>query len=164
MTDQMPKYSEHFETIIALVTYLAVCNRYSEKYDKTIDNANAGWLAIHLGLEENEVKMVLGRYKSLFRESKWKYGGEEYEEQYRYSLLLRYAHRPYTDQSAPDASQPLTNEELFLLLNFISDKAREEQEEKQHLANSRNQKMAMYIAVLSAMIAAGASIIAALSG
>lgn len=164
MTDQMLKYSEHFETIIALVTYLAVCNRYSDKYDKTIDNANAWWLANHLGIEENEVEVVLDGYKGLFRRSKEKYGGDNYEEQFRYSLLLRYAHRSYTDQNAPDVSKPLTNEELFSLLNFISNKSREEQEEKHHLDNSRNQKMAMYIAVLSAMIAAGASIIAALSG
>ncbi len=47
MKDQTPKYSEHYETIIALVTYLAVCNRYSETFNKTIDNANAWWLANH---------------------------------------------------------------------------------------------------------------------
>lgn len=152
----MLKYSDHYEVIVSLVTYLAVCNRYSNRFDKTIDNATSGWLANYLGFEEDEVDLVLGGYKGLFRRSRNKYEG-----QYRYSLLLRYAHRSYTTQDKQDVSEPLSNEELFSLLNFVSNKVREEQEEKHHIDNSRNQKIAMYIAVFSALVAAGASLIAA---
>ena len=111
------KYADHYEIIIALVTYLALCNRFSERFDKTIDNATAGWLAQYLGFEEQaqEVDFVLENYKSLFRRST-----RAYEGHYRYSLLLRYSLRTYTGRQSQDVSEPLSNDELFSLLEFIS--------------------------------------------
>ena len=177
------KYSDHYETIVALVTYLAACNRYREKDKKYIDNATAWWLVKYLGLAVHpaeietsddaekqraaeifdaqvaEVESVLNDYKSLFRKSIKSYDGED---RYRYSLLLRYARRPYREDNKPDVSDPLSNEELFSLLNFISSKAKMEQDEKSQMVTDRNQRIAMFIAALSAIIAAAASVIAAL--
>lgn len=166
------KYSDHYETIVALVTYLALCNRYIERDKKTIDNATAWWLVKYLGLseqtEENkvafdakvkEVEAVLTGYTSLFRKS-----NDQHEGRYRYSLLLRYARRLYKDKQDPDVSDPLSNEELFSLLDFISNKAKTEQEEKTREDNNRYQLLAMGIAVLSAVIAAGSSVYVALIG
>lgn len=158
---ETPKYSEHYEVIVALVTYLAVCNRRVEKYDKTIDNATAGWLAEFLGLQERaeEVEFVLENFKGLFRKSRQQYDGH-----YRYTLLLRYSHRNYESSQAPDVSEPLPNNELFSLLDFISNKVSMEQTDKQQRENNRNQQIAMFIAVLSAVIAAAASVVSALVG
>ena len=176
------KYSDHYETIVALVTYLATCNRYREKDKKYIDNATAWWLVKYLGLAVHpdeietsddtekqsataiynakvaEVESVLNSYKSFFRKSMKSYDGED---RYRYSLLLRYARRPYKEDNKPDVSDPLSNEELFSLLNFISSKAKMEQEEKTQRDNNRHQLIAMGIAVLSAVIAAASSVYAA---
>lgn len=158
MKDKTVRYSDHYELIVALVTYLAVCNRNVKKYNKTIDNATAGWLADYLGFRDqaDEVEFVLDNFKSIFRKSMQQYDGY-----YRYSLLLRYSHRAYTDTNDPDVSEPLPNEELFSLLNFISNKVNIEQEEKRQKENKRNEIVAMSIAVLSAVIAATASIISA---
>jgi|APSaa5957512622_1039677.scaffolds.fasta_scaffold84456_2 hypothetical protein len=153
-------YSEHYEIIVALVTYLAVCNRKTEDKKKIIDNATAWWLAQHLGLkdQEDEVRTVLAGHKNLFRESLNDYG----KKGHRYSLLLRYSHRPYDSEGAQDVSDPLSNEELFSLLNFISNQVSIEQAENRQKENNRNERVAMFIAVLSAVIAASASVIATL--
>jgi hypothetical protein len=118
-------------------------------------------LAEYLGLKEqtDEVEFVLENFKGLFRKSRKKYEGY-----HRYTLLLRYSHRPYDGSQALDASEPLPNNELFSLLDFISNKVGMEQAEKQQRANNRNQQVAMFIAVLSAVIAAAASVVSALVG
>lgn len=161
MKKEIVKYSDHYEVIVSLVTYLAVCNRRVEKYDKTIDNATAGWLAEYLGLQEksHEVEYVLENFKGLFRKSRQQHDGH-----YRYTLLLRYSHRTYDGSQAPDISEPLPNDELFSLLGFISNKVAVELSEKQQSENNRNQQVAMFIAVLSAVIAAAASVVSALVG
>lgn len=156
MTITNPKYSEHYETVIALVTYLAVCQRYSKRFDKTIDNATSDWLANYLNLEVDEVAFVLDNFRGLFRKTK-----EAYDGLHRYSLLLRYSLRSYTTADAPDTSKPLSNEELFALLNFVSSKASEEQQEQRHVDNVRNQQIAMFVAALSALSAAATSVFVA---
>ncbi|MCO5210828.1 MAG: hypothetical protein M9936_14135 [Caldilinea sp.] len=148
-----PKYTDHYETIIALVTYLAVCQRYSTTYKKTIDNATATWLADYLNLEEAEVTIVLDSFRGIFRKTK-----EQYDGHYRYSLLLRYSLRSYIDPNAQDSSTRLSNEELFALLDFVSRKASEEREEQRHVDNIRKQNLAMIVAVVCAVIAAASSV------
>lgn len=157
MKNDSIKYTDHYETIVALVTYLAVCNRRSKRFNKTIDNSNIDGLAKYLRLEFEEVKTVLESYNHLFRKSL-----EEYENGYRYSLLLRYAHRPYDKLGNEDVSDPLTNDELFSLLSFISNKVKMEQEEEGQRINNKNQQRTMFIAALSAIVAAAAAVISAL--
>jgi hypothetical protein len=158
MKNETLKYSDHYEILVALVTYLAVCNRPVKSKGKTIDNATAIWLTEYLGFqsESKEVEFVLDSFKNIFRRSRQPHNGH-----YRYSLLLRYSHRSYTDPNAPDVSEPLPNNELFSLLNFISNRVAIEQDEKRQKENSRNDRVAMSVAVLSAVIAAIASVVSA---
>ena len=161
MNNETPRYSDHYEIIVALVTYLAVCKRRAKDYPKTMDDATAGWLAEHLGLEAytEEVEHILNSYKSLFRKSNKPYQGH-----YLYSLLLRYSRRLYKENQASDVCEPLSNDELFSLLDFISSKVKMEQEEKSQVNNYRYQLLAMGIAVLSTMIAAASSLYVAFIG
>jgi hypothetical protein len=69
MKKETVQYSDHYDVIVALVTYLAVCNRRGEKSDITMDNATVQWLEKYLGLPETEVEFVLENFKGLFRRS-----------------------------------------------------------------------------------------------
>lgn len=159
MEDETLRYADHYDIIVALVTYLALCNHGADPTDKSSDNANADWLAETLGLPEAEVTLVLENYKSLFRRSQ-----EPYKGKYRYTLLLRYSHRNYQRPGGTEFSAPLADEELFALLAFVSNKVAMEQAEQQQRENSRNQMIAMLVAALSAVVAAAASIVSVLIG
>jgi hypothetical protein len=157
-TEKMPPiYSEHYDTIVALVTYLAVLDRRGEKSGRSFDNASVKWLAGKLGLPEAEIEFVLENFKGLFQKAHKPFEGE-----YHYSLLLRYSHRIYHADEDPEYSKPLPDEALFDLLDFISNRVAMEQEEAQQRLNNRNQLVAMLVASLSAVVAAAASIVAVL--
>lgn len=137
MKKQALNYSQHYETLVALVTYLAICE-INDNAQQRRDNATTEELAKYIGLETEEIKMVLNGFKGLFRRSIVEHPiDKKYEKQYRYTLQLRYARRIYTDDPMPaEWGSPLSNEDLFTLLSFITNKVREEQEnERQIRAN-----------------------------
>ncbi len=123
-------YSQHFETLVALVTHLAA------KGSQEADAANPINLAIRLGLDGDEVVAVLDHFRGLFRRSQEQYPSE-HGPQYKYTLQLRYARRKYKDGQYINAGEALTNEELFSLLEFITNKVTEEQENERHRQTSR---------------------------
>ena len=71
MKSQTPKYSEHYETITALVTYLAVCNRYSDKFKKTIDNNQGLFITLNLHSYYRLAKLIISISDGLFNCSKF---------------------------------------------------------------------------------------------
>lgn len=143
-------YSQNFTTLIALVTYLAV--REGES-----DAVNAPRLADYLGLNETEVVRVLEHFNGLFRSSRKSYESQDYGKQKNYSLLLRYAHRKYSDGNF-ESSDPLTNDDLRMLLDFITVQFREEQETERR---SRSDLLTL-IAASTAAVLSFASIIVSL--
>ena len=126
MKEQPSAYSHHFETLVALVTFLATCEIHDNAQQQR-DNATAAELVRWLELDTAEVKTVLDEFNGLFRKSiDVHLTGQEKD--HRYALVLRYARRKYFDDSQPRWGNPLSNEELFHLLSFIGNKVREEQE------------------------------------
>ncbi len=80
MSKKALSYSQHFETLVALVTHLAVVG------GDEADAANAPKLAACLGLDEPEVIMVLEGFKGLFRRTQERYPSKNYGLQYKYTL------------------------------------------------------------------------------
>ena len=113
-------YSKHLETLIALITHLAV----TDWLMRTPPN-----LAKALSIEEKEIENTLESFKSLFRKSvkKSTKTGAHF-----YSLQLRYAQqwREETDDDEDIRKSPLNPKYLIALLEFASDKARQESERK----------------------------------
>jgi|GEM_PF-4212271 len=151
MINQALSYSDHFETIVALVTYLAVCEIDDNAQEKR-DNVTVGEVAERLDLNKSEVELVLKGYKGLFRKSEEDYPTKNHGKQYRYSLLLRYAQRPYIDGRPESWGPRLTNKELFSLLGFIANKVREEQENERirtrEMEESKRQRITNLITLL----------------
>ncbi|GAG70467.1 unnamed protein product, partial [marine sediment metagenome] len=143
------KYSDHLETIVALVTHLAMTRHKSRT--PTI-------LSSDLSLDHSEVSLVLNSFKGLFRESikttKQKDSG--YVEHY-YWLQLRYARWWLEEQQMfdEDNQAPLEPEYIGMLLSFISAMVEQEKaEERQTKVN--------YFSLTASICALVASIIAAI--
>jgi hypothetical protein len=133
-------YSDHVDTIIALVQHLAVTEYASRTPSMLIE---------HLSLDREEVLYVLENFNGLFRRS---VSLDEHTQEYGYTLQLRYEWY-HTRQ---DALQP---EYLSSLLTFISNMVGEEQSRnRQSSAN-----WAIFIAALVAAIAATAAALISLA-
>lgn len=133
-----PKYSDHLETLIALVTHLAM----TDWSMRTPPN-----LAKALSIDESEIEVVLDKHKGLFRKSNKtsKKSGKHF-----YTLQIRYARQWLEERLDDDEGEkkpPLEAEYLTTLLNFVTHKAAEEK--------NRN------LSLVTAWIAAGASLLVA---
>ena len=118
---QNPKYSEHQETLIALVTHLAMTD-WSARSPTNISKA--------ISIDKNEIITVLESFKGLFR--KGKRINKKTNENY-YSLQIRHA-RQWLEESENDDEEakkpPLESEYLTKLLDFVIAKAAEERANK----------------------------------
>jgi hypothetical protein len=132
-------YSEHYETLVALVTHLGA------KGGDEADAANPIDMAKRLGLDEAEVENVLDNFKGLFRKSENPYPSE-HGPQHRYMLQLRYARRKYVNGKVINVGEALSNGELFSLLEFVTNKVREEQENERQARSNKITMIGVWIA------------------
>ena len=131
-----PCYSENLETLIALVTHLAMTD-WSMRSPPNLAKA--------LSIDQFEIERVLESFKGLFRKSSYtsKKTGAHF-----YTLQLRHARQWLVDNEDEDSNgPPLEPEYLTALLNFIAHRAQEE--------SSRS------VGLITAWVAAGASILVA---
>ncbi|SEB18594.1 hypothetical protein [Marinobacterium iners] len=118
---QNPKYSDHQETLIALVTHLAMTDWSA----RTATN-----LAKALSIDKSEIETVLSGFKGLFRQSKRK---SKKTGDYFYSLQIRHARQwlnEVDDEDENDRKPPLESEYLTKLLDFVISKSAEERRNK----------------------------------
>ncbi|MDE1225686.1 hypothetical protein MCT03_15820 [Vibrio aestuarianus] len=118
---QNPKYSEHQETLIALVTHLAMTD-WSARSPTNISKA--------ISIDKDEIITVLESFKGLFR--KGKRINKKTNENY-YSLQIRHARQWLEDTDTDDEESkkpPLESEYLNKLLDFVIAKAAEERSNK----------------------------------
>lgn len=118
---QNPKYSDHQETLIALVTHLAMTD-WSKRSPTNLSKA--------LTIDKDEITVVLESFKGLFRKAmkKHKETGEHY-----YSLQIRHARQWLEESEDEDENSkkpPLESEYLTKLLDFVITKAAEERSNK----------------------------------
>lgn len=131
-----PSYSRHLETLMAVVTHLAV-HKWSIRQPRGI--------AKDLSIDEADVRDVLDTFKGLFRRSIKT--SDDHGAPF-YSLHLRFA-RQGSDENQQQDKAPLESEYLIPLLEFISENAREE----------RKNVMGLKIAMLTAGLSLIASLI-----
>jgi hypothetical protein len=108
-----PSYSKHYETLMAVVTHLAV-NKWAIRQPKGI--------ARDLSIDVENVIYVLENFKGLFRKSAG--ASRDHGDSY-YCLHLRFA-RQVTDEDNNKERPPLESAYLVPLLEFVSKRASEE--------------------------------------
>jgi len=150
-------YSDNLETLVALVTHLAMTKFRSR---------TPGNLAKYLGLKEAKVLDVLETFKGLFRKSITKLD----DGQHYYTLQLRYARRwlqeddkrhvDYDSETdEPDPREPLEPEHLSALLSFITDMVEQEQATKRQKSSNRAALAGAWTAAAIAFVAAVISLL-----
>jgi hypothetical protein len=142
-------YREHEDAIVSLVTYLGVHEGKDGR-----DTATPTELAGYLGLDESEVTTVLDGFRSIFRRSQKAYGTRKNGDQYRYTLHLRYARRKYINGHLAERGEPLSNDDLFGLLDYITNRINEEHENERHAKSSRNTMIGVWVAGTMSLLAA----------
>ena len=142
------RYSENLDTLIALVTNLAMTRFKARTPSK---------LAKRLSLDESEVLLVLENFKGLFRRSRRK---KSKSGEYYYTLQLRYARRWLEENSEnegeddPEPQEPLEAEYLATLLNFVTSQADHEQAYKRQKSSNFTTLVGAWVAAVAAIIAA----------
>jgi hypothetical protein len=158
MERRMPReaisYVEHEDAIISLVSYLGAHEGRDGR-----DTATPTELAGYLDLDENEVRTVLDGFKGIFRKSQKPYNTREHGSQYRYTLHLRYARRKYVDGQIVERGEPLSNDDLFGLLNFITNRIVQEHENERHAKNARNTLVGVWVAGTMSLLAAALGLV-----
>ena len=137
-----PSYSAHLETLIALVTHLAMTN-WSLRTPPNLAKA--------LSIEEAEIALVLNTFKGLFRKSA---NLSPKSRKPMYALQLRHARQWIVDEADDEdrSKPPLEPEYLVALLNFITDRANQE-------ARHRHTVWTVSAAVVASILAFGASVL-----
>jgi hypothetical protein len=147
MTTLGQPYTENFNTLVALVTYLAS----TEFKSRTIPP-----MARELGLDLEEASAVLQKFTGFFRKSI--YVDERGE--HSYTLHLRFARRRLEDKVV--SSDPLKPEELTTLLDLISKMvANENETSRLYLDLEQRNRTLLWtnmITMIAALVAAGTAI------
>jgi hypothetical protein len=145
MKDQ-PSYSDNLDTIVALVTHLALTEWKSRTSSK---------LSEALGLEQKQVELVLENFKGLFRKSMRRAPNSD---EHYYTLHMRYALRSFRDpghqETQEEPTGPLDGDDLATLLQYISGAV-----EREH--RTTEQEKANQTAMRAAWISATAAVVAA---
>lgn len=140
---QNPKYSDHQETLIALVTHLAMTD-WSARTPTNLSKA--------LSIDKGEIVAVLDNFKGLFRRSK---KTSKKSDDYFYSLQIRHARQWLSEAEEEDETTkkpPLETEYITKLLDFVISKSAEE----------RSNKIAAvgpWVAAIASLVVAGLAII-----
>jgi hypothetical protein len=152
MVEKM-KYSDHFDTIIALISHLSMC-----KYDsRTLPN-----LSKDIGINNNEVEKVVNGFPGIFRKSiNVSRSGEAY-----YTLQMRYARRwrgmidedEINEDPKAEESPFVEDEYISLLFEFVTNMVNQEKEDWRNRLTNTFTIVASLIAFIASIIALVANI------
>jgi len=153
MDKKYVNYSDHFDTLVALVSHMALMDYLS----RTPSN-----LAKFLSLEYEEVNFVLKNFKGLFRESINPVSNSGKEEKY-YCLQIRYATRQTRKGEEDDIEEKaaeLRAEYLTALLEFISKMVDIERAGERQISANRFTLGASILAFIASIVAVIANYVA----
>ncbi len=142
------RYSEHLDTLTALITYLAL----TPKKSRTAPN-----LSLDLSLDPEVVQATFDAFPGVFRKSK----NPDASGNPFYTIHARYALRAYDGEGSGDELPEVRPDVLAVLLEFVTHAARAEQERTQFEAQLQSTRDAAQGAQRSARLAALVAAIAA---
>jgi hypothetical protein len=142
------RYADHIDVLTALITYLAL----TEKISRT-----PYFLARDLGLPKLQVSETLAGFPGIFRCSR-RTGETPDGNQPYFTLHARYALRTLQEEDDQSAEAKLAPDLLRTLLDFVSARARSEEEGHRQ---ARTQRLTLLTAVLAFVAALAAALISA---
>lgn len=142
MYKKSTKYSDHFETIVALISHMALMNFTSR---------TPSMLAKYLSLDEGEVNFVLQNFKGIFRESIK--SSQERNEKF-YCLQIRYATRKQEEDNDEGDFIQLKAEYLNTLLDFVAKMVETEKASTRQASYNLTTIMASIIALIASIATA----------
>lgn len=142
------RYADHIDVLTALVTYLAL----TEKISRT-----PFFLSRDLGLPQSQVAETLAGFPGIFRRSR-RTGETPDGQQPYFTLHARYALRKADEEEDQSAEAKLAPDLLRMLLDFVSARARTEEE---GVRQGRTQLLTLATAVLAFVAALTAAFIGA---
>ncbi|MCA1705160.1 MAG: hypothetical protein LC808_18645 [Actinobacteria bacterium] len=142
------RYADHIDVLTALVTYLAL----TEKISRT-----PYYLARDLGLPKAQVANALEAFPGIFRRSR-RTGDTPDGPQPYFTLHARYALRSAQEEEEQATVGELAPDLLRMLLDFVSARARTEEET---VRQERTQKLTLITAGLAFVAALVAAVIGA---
>lgn len=146
-------FADDFQILCALITHLGA----HEKWQSRTPSEIAGSLA----MERSEVERVLGSYPCFFRESANRKNNERC-----FTVHLRYARRKISPTTGSHESEPMTPEEIGMLVSTLTQMVGLEKEESHFLrelrSNNKRQTFTNLVALAVAVIAAISALVVAL--
>jgi len=151
-------YSDNFDVIVALITHLGATHKASR---------TPTFAAKDLGFNKLKVQSVLDQFPTFFRKSQNVSKKEKTLGDHFYTLHLRYSRRALDDDEN-GASQPLSTEEVDMLLRLVTHMVEQEQEnsrafrelEQSYRNLVASSKWTMIAAIAAAVISAIGAVIA----
>jgi hypothetical protein len=152
-------YIENYNMLIALITHLGA----TDKASRTPTS-----IANDLRFEKDKLLFTLDNFPAYFRKSKKTSDKDKSQGDHFFTLHLRYSRRKL-DKSAEGESQPLSTEEINMLLGLVTHMLEQEQENsrvyknlEQSYRNLENtNKITMFAAIGAAVIAGISAVVAA---
>ncbi|MDQ6990308.1 MAG: hypothetical protein Q9M11_01075 [Mariprofundaceae bacterium] len=143
-------YSESFDLLVALISHLGSTDKASSTPTR---------IASNLGLEKQRVLNVLESFPAFFRKSNNTSNHDKLAGDYYYTLHLRYSRRKI-DHEEDGASQPLTTEEIKMLINLVTHMVQQEQENSRSMIELQQSyknlestnKVTMYAAIIATVV------------
>ena len=147
-------YSESFDLLISLICHLGSTDKASR---------TPTFVASDLSFEKSEVLYVLDNFPAFFRKSKKTSNNDKSKGDNFYTLHLRYSRRNIDNEDEGE-SQPLTINEIDMLINLVTHMVSQEQENSRALnelqQSYHNLEATNKITMAAAIVAAIGAIIA----
>ena len=147
------KYSDNFDTLVALITHLSSTHRASR---------TPTYISKNLSLEKSLVIKTLEEFPAFFRKSKKVSTDQESEGDYFYTVHLRYSRRKL-DKNENGESQPLSADEITTLLNVVTSMVSQEQETSRTIMELKENYKSLFKTNIATMVAAIVAAIGAIA-
>ncbi|ACM20087.1 hypothetical protein Geob_1729 [Geotalea daltonii FRC-32] len=146
-------FTDDFQMLCALITHLGSHEKWQSRTPSEIGGS--------LAMPPAEVERVLAAFPCFFRESTNRKNGERL-----FTVHLRYARRKKDPVSGDNVSEPMTPEEIGLLMTLLTQMVSLEKQESQFVVemreNNKSHARTVTTAIIVAVISALASLLVAL--
>jgi hypothetical protein len=135
-------FSDDFQMLCALITHLGA----HEKWQARSPSQVAGRLA----MPQDEVERVLGSYPCFFREST----NKNKQGERLFTVHLRYARRVLDPETGSHVSQPMTSDEIGLLIDTLVKMVSMESQESRFVRELQQSNRRQFLTTLGAILVA----------
>lgn len=143
-------FTDDFQMLCALITHLGSHEKWQSRTPAEIGGS--------LAMDPKEVERVLGAFPCFFRESANRKKGQRL-----FTVHLRYARRKKDPVTGSHVSEPMTPEEIGILIDLLTQMVSIETQESQFVVemreNNRSHARSVWVAIAIALISSITSVV-----